>query len=297
METASKIRIYSKGEIYRHGMPLKPALSMLHSVASVYDFCIDRYTNIFTKGQVFYYRPQISLEYIKKGSLSSIFTVDFPAAYVMIAPLIAGNAWNLFKNTIEFAQLYIGLSKKEKRSFPMSVSNSPNSTNNFFYLNAEGDNNNIIIGKDLSDSFRHNGRELSKTASFIGNDGAKFIDIQKMQLGSRKIEDGLRIDISNNSDMIIEEEEVFVNEELTYPCRIYSFNVKTKKGRLDIVRDNSSASSESGAVSFEVQGGILDDYVDAMKADLVQVVAKSRLRVNSIGESKITHLYPVSISI
>ena len=291
MRTEMKIRIHAKGEVFQYGMPLDTTLEMMQQFNKVYSYCIGRSKKYYDKDGNYYFEPQINIEYIRKGSLSSLLTVDLPAAYAMISPLVAGYSWTLFKTTLSFTQAFVGTIIR-RRSIPtVNVQDSPHSSN--LILSISGDNNTILVGKDIFDTFHSTKKEIASLATFVGGHGTGFFDIK--QIGSaNKVIDKFRIDENNSRDLIVEEKEVSDDEEREYPCRIYSLNTKTKRGKLDIIKSDQQE-DYSGAISFEIQDGDINRYVDAMKGEDVRLRAKSKMLVNTIGESKITYLYPSAI--
>ena len=289
----TKIRMYAKGEVVSHGTSLDLAIKMLSAFNKTYTYCIDKYAKRYGRGEQFIFEPQLNIEYLRKGSLTSLFTVDFPAAYAMVKPLIVDNAWDLLKYTVEFSQAYIGTIKRTREIPTVHIQNSPDSTNLVFINHGNG---NFIVGKDILDAFKCSAKDISTLAESVVPNQIQFLDI-KRESSNNKVLDKLRIDIKNGPDLVVKEEEIFDPEERAYPCKIYSFNVRSRKGRLDIVKDNSFSGDEFGSVHFEVEDGRIDGYVDALKEECVIITAKSKVIVNTIGERRISYLYPVQISL
>ena len=72
--------------------------------------------------------------------------------------------------------------------------------------------------------------------------------------------------------------------------------MRSKKGRLDIVKEPGSEIEYMGAINFEIQDGDINDYIDAMKRGSAILRAKSKMIVNTLGERRINYLYPVSVA-
>ena len=206
MTTEMKIRVYSSGEMFRHGTRLDSALQMLNTFNNVYTYCINKCVRKVEKSEIFLFNPEINVEYIKRGSLSSLLTVDFPAAYAMVSPWISSNSWDLFKKTIEFAKAYIGTFRRNRGVPTMNIQDSPNSTNIFLAVVGDGT---INVGKDVVDSFNYNKSNLSSLAGNIGASMADIFDVKHVDSkNTLKVIDKIRIDNSNSNDLIIEEKEV-----------------------------------------------------------------------------------------
>lgn len=291
MQTEMKIRIHAKGDMFQHGMPLDTTLEMMQHFNKVYSYCISRSKKFYDKDEQYYFEPQINIEYIRRGSLSSLLTVDLPAAYAMIGPLVAGYSWDLFKTTLNFAQEFVGSIKKRQRVPTVNIQDSPHATNLVFSV--VGDGNAFLVGKDVIDAFHSTKKEISNLASFVGAGKANYFDVK--QVGeSNRVLDRFRIDEKNSGSLMVEEKEILDDEEREYPCKIYSLNMRTKHGKLDIVKSEGQE-DYSGSISFEIQDGDVNLYVDAMKKEMAILRAKSKMMVNTIGERKIIYLYPTAI--
>lgn len=292
MQTETRIKLHAQGPFFNDGMDLDTTLAILEDFNKFYSYCVKKYQKKYAKDKLFFSDPQINISSVQKGSLLSFLNLDFPPPYVLIASEIANKSWELFKLTIEFAKFFISTVKKEKKAPEISIINSPNARQVVVCNFGSGP---INIDKEVYDSFNNNMQPISSIAGKICPDKIESLDIEKIDSEHKKI-DGIRFDNSNREDFIIEEKKIPVNEPMTFNCKVYSLNTRTKKGRLDIIgNEGEPESSEQPGIGFEIVGGEVEDYIAALSHDSVLMTAKYELLVSTLGKSKITYLYPTSI--
>lgn len=224
----------------------------------------------------------------------SLFDIDFPPQYVMIAAEIADKSWNLFKMTIDFAKVFIGTIKKEKKVPEVNIINSPNAQACVICHFGSGP---VQVGKDIYDAFNSNAQNISSIAEVISPAVIDTLEIEKVDKDHKKI-DGVRFDSLNREDFTIEERKIPIDDAMTFECKVYSLNTRTRKGRLDIIgNEDERDGAEQPGIGFEIADGAIEDYIAALKLDSVSITARYELLVSTLGKSKITYLFPTAIAL
>lgn len=278
MEEDFSIRLYAKGPIFREGLTTKDALKVLYNFSEIYEYCIERANNKFADGEQFIVDPQLKIEYIKNGSLSSLLFVDFPAAYAMIKPLINGYSWGLFKESFKFVRSSIELIKTKNETPRVIVKDSPDAI--VFVAGRD-----IVVPPSVFDVAKKKFENISKLADSVSPGNALFLDMKKVG-PNNKVLDKVKIDLASSEFYQLEPKEFVPEDEHEILCSIYKFNKRSLLGSLETEIDGTTRT-----FNFEAQNGNISDYLESMKRERVKARVKQKLQVNAFGERKIVYLY------
>lgn len=278
-EAELKVRLYSKGTRFAHGTTLDDTIQILTHFNNIFTHCLALSEKKYAKGEQFILKPRLNVEYVKRSSFDSLLTVDMPMAYALIAPLIQENTWELFKNSFGFVQAYIGHILEKREPPQVKIENSPGSVN---IVNIS--QGNMTIGSDAYKIGTKHLDDIGHIAQIVEGDRS-FVDIKRIGNGN-KILDEIRIDSHNREQFVSQVREFEEDSPEEIKCKIYSMNLRSGKGRLDLIDGN-----DIRPIPFEIEGGTDDDYIDAMKEDSIIAYARKKFKVNSLGESKIDYLF------
>lgn len=276
------IRLYAKGQIFREGLATKDALKILCNFSEIYEFCIEKSNTKFAKGEQFLVSPELKIDYIKNGSLSSLLFVDFPAAYAMIRPLVSDHAWSLFKQSLAFVKSSIELIKKKNEIPRVNVSNSPGAI-----VFAAG--RDINVPADVFDVAKRKFDNIADLAKNISPGNASFLDMKRVS-ANNKIIDRVKIDTKTSPYYSLEPKEFIPEEENEITCSIYKFNKRSLLGSLETDIDGVMR-----PFNFEAIDGDVSHYLESMKRDYVRARVKKKIQVNAFGESRVVYLYITGI--
>ena len=291
MENSLLLKLDAKGKVFKNSLELGHALGLLSDFNHIYAHCLSKSTKYYKKVGVEFTNPIISIKEIKQGSLDSLFTILLPNTLALSAPYVADYSWDLFKNLLEYAELYIGSFKIPGKDLTVHIDNSPNTQMNVLVINANG---NVHVGKDVADAFSSCKDKISSLATKVQDKTLDTLELRRVN-DERKILGQVGIDTNNCDNLIINTTEELDPDAITMKCRIYSFNKRSKKGRMEIIYDESDSSK---SINFEVVGDIdVGQFVDAMHHDSVEVIANVQRVTNTLGESHISYVFPLQINL
>ncbi len=277
------IQIYANGgNFQRKSSDLKSAIQLLECYENTYSQCLKLSSakHGLVPVQV---KSSIRLTEITQGSLLVKIVTETGAAIAPLAPELFNYTWLLYKAGYDL----IGIVTKyfRRNQEPMQV-NIQDSEINAPVIVVSGDGRACNVTGDvfLAASAMH--KTLPKYAEFIENRNAEDIKI------SSPGQQSLVFDSENYQNYKRYSKKAKESEPVEIQCNITRFNKKTLNGVLEIYEEE-----EIFIKPFSVSPDIVDDCLDAFKADLVTISAIREVEINALNETSVIRYHAIDISI
>lgn len=157
-------------------------------------------------------------------------------------------------------------------------------------FNVDGNNNTIHVNSDIIGLARKSHKDLNALASSV-QPGR----VDTLELSADGDSEKLYFDQSNRDGFKVEKVARQDQQPLDFGVNIFSFNKKSKNGRLETTVNDSE---DPVSFAFNIVGDdeMVERCIEALKVGYSHVSALREYEVNALGEKKIKtfHVYDVS---
>jgi hypothetical protein len=276
-----ELSIYAEGSGFRGKSDLKSVIDLLSGYEVAFGYCLQRASisrDVIPRAL----HPKIRLRTMAPGSLDIRLVTDLAAAITPLAPQIFGQAWQLYKAGYDLIAIATKYFNEKGAPMTITISDSPGATVNVI------NGHQVNTSPEVLKTAVHNHKFLDKIAGLI-----KIGKADRITMGANHPEpfEQLEFNRTNKNSFHLPSIDMLDETPIEFECSIYRFNKKTLKGYLEYY-DREDAQ----IIPFETSRPLLDDCLDAFKADRASVSAQKEISTNALGEIKIKKFHLLSIN-
>jgi hypothetical protein len=285
------LNIFFEGQSFdQSGGELKAIIKPLEGYYNIFNSCLNKSLEKHSSEKFPEIRAKFKLTSIKTGSLDFNTAIDL---LVVGAPLLQSQipqaadtikyVWSLFSSAKEFIEIVSTRFNKTGTPININLTNSPNAK-----VILATDNSSVQVSMDIYEIAKQHHSDFEKIAYPVKCNMASKIKVSSNNdFSSPKT---TSFDNSNFALFSLPHSEHIDTNEYTIPCYIYRLNKRRMTGQLEILIDETHEN-----VPFDIIGGEINDYIDAMKSQHSIATVIAEKTINAIGESRVKKLRILSI--
>jgi hypothetical protein len=283
--------VYATGDAFPpEGISVSEATQIINDFASAFSTCSEIASKLTVKDPA--PAPTLRIIKLESSSFDSLFSLNFPSSYAVLAPLlpayaadiISSKSWELFYKALK---ILVGSAKIFKEHGRPAFFNFIDCLN--FTININIGSGTISCPKFMKKIIQRTNIPINNIAQLLKQGKVKELTI-KSDISPDEIKDfesDIAINEENCDDYSTHETEELDNSLIDILCRPYIINKNKKVGKLDYHDGERWVQS----IGFTIEDGDVIDYIDAMKRESATLTARRKFILNSLGEKKISHLF------
>lgn len=277
--------VHVEGEAFQEDASLAESLEILSNYSAGFSYCLNRGVQELREKQADIPAPILRLKGARSGSLDVDTVVDCVAGIIPVAHEVVEYGWTVYKSAADLISTATKFFKMNGKPMQIHLDESPNAS----AVNVMGNNNVIYVTPPVYEAAQAIHKNFDKMAAQITNHKATLISVKAIE-DDGEILGELEINRDNHTSFSVPFQDITDDEPIKITCNIYRINRRTLKGALEVQEEEGVRS-----LSFIIEKGDINDYVDAMKATSSTVTAYREMSVNALGERTITRLHLISI--